>query len=344
MTMKTHNLRRKNSLVIGCLLLVLHTVIPSARAQGTEVAFEIPEPDLVPEGIAFDLRSERFFVSSTFKRKIVQVNKEGRSTDFIKSGQHGLLGVVGMRVDEERRILWALSGNAGPGMPMINPIPNGEGVSRVHKFNLDTRELLGMYELSNQEERNFLNDLAVAKNGDVYITDTRTKRIYKIDQATDELNLFVQLEKSMSPNGIDFSSDQQFLFIAVYGGKNVVRLNLGDKSLKTIELPEGERISADGLCFFNNTLLAIQPWNKERIITQYKLDPSLQKIGQFRVLDSDNANFSQPTTGVIVGDYLYCIANSQLQLFKKIYTDGMNKKELLNNPVVLRIQLERGAW
>ena len=62
-------------LVFGVFLFLLG--VSFAAAQNTQVAFEIPEADLVPEGIAFDQKTKRFFVSSTFKRKIVEVDERG---------------------------------------------------------------------------------------------------------------------------------------------------------------------------------------------------------------------------------------------------------------------------
>ncbi|MBA2339652.1 MAG: hypothetical protein H0V88_04610 [Pyrinomonadaceae bacterium] len=49
---------------------------------------------------------------------------------------------------------------------------------------------------------------------------------------------------------------------------------------------------------------------------------------------------NQPTTGVIVGDFFYYIANSQLQFFKGIFKpDGTFEKSKLSEPIVLRLRL-----
>jgi hypothetical protein len=66
------------------------------------VAFTLPEADLIPEGIAHDARTGTFYVSSTYKRKIVAVPPSGGARDFTTEAQDGLLGVVGMKVDPAR--------------------------------------------------------------------------------------------------------------------------------------------------------------------------------------------------------------------------------------------------
>ena len=310
----------------------------SNRTNTSKVAFEIPEADLIPEGIAYDAKTETFFVSSTYKRKIVAVDSNGKSTDFATNETSKLFGVVGMRADTERRILWALSSHAGDGMPMENMEPEEQGMSRVHKFNIDTGEELKTFELDNSHGRHFLNDLTIAKNGDVYITDTVTKRIYKIDHKTEELNLFFQLDDSMSPNGIDITDDQNYVFIAVYGGSNVVRLNLKTKALQVIGMPKGEKMIADGLYIYGNHLITVQPRNEGKIVSKFYLDDKLENITTYNVLNTHNPNLSQPTTGVIVEDDFYFIANSQLQLFKRIYNKEDDSSEL-KNPVILKVPI-----
>ena len=85
-----------------------------------KVAYEIPENDLIPEGIAFNPKTRAIFVSSTWKRKILKISSDGKVEDFIKSGQDGILGVIGMKVDAERQLLWVCTSIAGKGMPVQN--------------------------------------------------------------------------------------------------------------------------------------------------------------------------------------------------------------------------------
>lgn len=304
----------------------------------TEVAFTIPEANLIPEGIAYDKTTETFFLSSTYKRKIVAIDKYGKNRDFTPPESTELLGVVGMRVDNNNRTLWALSSHAGDGMPMENMKAEEQGMSRIHKFNIDTGEVIKTYQLDTSDGRNFLNDLTLAKNGDIFITDTVKKRIYRIDYDTEELNLFYQLENSMSPNGIDITEDQRYLFVAVYGGSNVIRIDLDTKELKIISMPKNEKMIADGLYCYQNNLVTVQPRNEGKIVSKYYLNHDRNVIESYIVLESNNPNLSQPTTGVIVEDDFYFIANSQLQLFKRIYNKEDDSTEL-KNPVVLKIKL-----
>ena len=54
--------------MLSCaLLLFITSLVPS------EIAFRIIDPELIPEGIASDAQTKKFFVGSTFKRKIVAI-------------------------------------------------------------------------------------------------------------------------------------------------------------------------------------------------------------------------------------------------------------------------------
>jgi hypothetical protein len=65
-------------------------------------AFALAERVLIPEDIAYDAKTRRFFASSVRKTKIITA--DGR--DFAKSDWP----VLALRVDSTRRILWAATG------------------------------------------------------------------------------------------------------------------------------------------------------------------------------------------------------------------------------------------
>jgi hypothetical protein len=88
--------------------------------QKTEIAFRIPEKDLVPEGITYDPASQSFFVSSICKRKIVKIDARKKISDFISSEQDSIGEVLGLKVIGEK--LWQCS--------------NLENRAMVHQYDL----------------------------------------------------------------------------------------------------------------------------------------------------------------------------------------------------------------
>lgn len=325
-------------IALAPLLLLSLCFFASAQEQ-SRVAFKIADSELIPEGIAYDPRARIFFVGSTYKRKIVSVDERGVVRDFTGEAQDGLLGALGMKVDARRRLLWVISSNAGGTMPGKGLGRDCLGCSAVFKYDLRTGRLIKKYELSNKPSVHFLNDLTINSRGDAFITDTVTGDIYLISRKRDELELFVSLGQQAYPNGIDVSDDGKHLFVAANGGIRVV--NSHDKTSRILKLPDGvSPVVIDGLYFYKGGLIAIQPFADQRKVVRYSLDERANAVTTVEVIEPEHTLFNQPTTGVIVGQDFYYIANSQLQLFRRMYKpDGAYDKGQLSDVVVLRERL-----
>lgn len=324
---------------LAALLLLSLCFCASAQEQ-SQIAFKITDSELIPEGIAYDPRARIFYIGSTYKRKIVSVDEKGVVRDFTAEAQEGLLGALGMKVDAKRRLLWVISSNAGGTMPGKGLGRDCLGCSAVFKYDLRSGRLIKKYDLSNKPEVHFLNDLTINSRGDAFITDTVTGDIYRISRRKDELELFVNLGKQAYPNGIDVSSDGKHLFVAADGGIRVV--NLRDKTSRKLKLPDGASpVVIDGLYFYKGGLIAIQPFADQRKVVRYSLDEEANAVPKTEVIEPEHPLFNQPTTGVIAGKDFYYIANSQLQLFRRIYKpDGAFDKGQLSDVVVLKERLK----
>ncbi len=269
---------------------------PLVRSQ---TAFTIAEPDLLPEGIAYDPKRRTFYLSSIYKSKIVSIDAAGRKNDFKASGQDGLLSVLGMKVDVRRRLLWVCNNTR-------------DGVAFVHKYNLDSGKLIKKYTLDHKPSRHQVNDIAFNRRGEVYITDSLSGAVYEIPADTDELRLLVNLEQGVYPNGIALSKDEKRLFVATFAGISLI--DIGTKT--HTELAHGENIAltgADGLYLYGNSLIAVQNANPspDRVIRWF-LNAEGNKVEKAQVIESNHPLYALPTTGAIVGDNFFYIANTQI--------------------------------
>jgi sugar lactone lactonase YvrE len=306
---------------------------PSGNSQ---IAFKIPQKDLIAEGIAYDPVSRSFFVSSTYRRKIVEVDATGKSRDFITDNQDGIWGVVGMEVDGKRRHLWANSGNLEQNMQMKYPEPETLGHTAIHKYDLTTRKLIKKYVLAVKGEKHFFNDLSISKAGDVYITDTDEGAVYKISAEKDELKFFVKPEGMSYPNGIALSGDDKFLYVAHLQGISVI--DLKSKEVKLLKAPESTATtSIDGMLFYENSLIANQALTGVERVARFHLSSDPARIERLEVLQVNHPTFVMPTTGVVAGDSFYYIANSQLRSFDetgKIFPD-----DKLQETIILKVKV-----
>lgn len=137
---------------------------------------------LYPEGIDYDTKNNRFVVGSFYNGKIYTASiKDGSLTTFINNPQ--FTAITGVFTDEDRNRLIVLSGDAGASLN------SGAGGSTA-----GSKALVGVYELStgtlikqidlkplNPSGGDFPNDLTIDNSGNIYITNSFSPIVYKID-------------------------------------------------------------------------------------------------------------------------------------------------------------------
>ncbi len=299
----------------------------------SEIAFTVPQRNLIAEGIAYDSIEDRFLVGSTYLRKIISISKDGKVADFATS-KNDLWQVLGMKVDPVRGVLWAVTTAFGP--EMTDYQPEDQGKSAVMKFDLKSRKIIKQYLLENKPDTHGLNDLDVNSKGDVFITDTEKGSVYVIRQDQDKLSVFLEPGTFRYPNGIAISSDEKHLFVAHWQGISIVEIAGKKVSL----LSTSKNVAAagiDGLYFYKNTLIGVQnSYTPERII-QLGLDKSFSAINMAEVLAANHPSYNIPTTGTIADGYFFYIANSQLDSFDE--KRQILPPDKLQDLVILKVQL-----
>lgn len=276
-------------------------------------AFSLKEKDLVPKGITYDPRQQKFYVSSIYKRKIVGINLDGTSFEFAGEAQDGLYSTLGMKVDAARNHLWVTGILNTPRPKSMNQEDFGK--SAVFQYDLETRKLIKKYVL-NDTLVHIFNDLVIV-NGSVYVTDSENGSIYRINKETETFTLFYHWDWMYYPNGITVSPDQQYLFTAHWAG--ISRITIADtQGVMLQSKPTTTLTGIDGLYFQENGLIAVQnSAGPQSRIMQFELNKQMDGVTKATVLESQNPLYNVPTTGIIVDDEFYFIANSQLQNFDK---------------------------
>jgi sugar lactone lactonase YvrE len=298
----------------------------------SERVFTIPQKDLITEGIAYDAATKRFFVSSIHKRKIVAVDAKGKVSDFSLESD-GLWSVSGMRVDDERKILWVTT-TAFPQMQGFQK--TGDGRSGVFKYDLRSGKLLKKYLLSNEKGKHALGDLIIAKNGDVFASDSAAPNIYRIDAKRDELEIFLTSDNFSSLQGLAFSPDEKLLFAADYS-KGIFRIEMQGKKIMQMSVDANTNpIGIDGLYFHDGNLIAIQNGFRPYRVVRFVLNKEQSAVTKSETLEANHADFNEPTLGVKVGNDFYYIANSQWALAGD---DSKLAEDKLKEPVILRLKL-----
>ena len=294
-------------------------------------AFTIYEKGLIPESVAYDQESQIFYVSSVYKRKILSVNRTGQVKVFASEAD-GLWSVMGMKVDQARRVLWVCT-TAHP--QMSNFVAADKGKTALFKYNLDNGKLIARYQLSDTSKQHWLGDLVVDGNGDVYATDSVTAAIYLVRSEGKALELFLEGQPFVSPQGLDFSRDHTKLFVADYS-KGIFLVDLKTKEVKSIN-SDFTLLGIDGLYYYKGSLIGVQNGVNPQRVVRLTLSKDLARITQFETLEANNPDFDEPTLGVLVRDRFYFVANSQWSAVDE--SGRLAADDKLKNPTILQVKL-----
>ncbi len=300
--------------------------------NNSEIAFVISEKDLMPEGITYDPAEEKFYIGSLHKRKVTSIDRNGKIEDFIREKQDGLWGVAGIKVDAKRRILWVNS----VALPNMRRSKKEKlGLSGVFKYDLNNGKLIKKY-LDNKPNIHLFNDLVINSEGDVFITNSLFGAIYVIPHERDELELFVKPDRFTYPNGIALSGDERYLYVIHAEGASII--DIGTRSCFALTHSEDIALTGiEGLYFYRNSLVAIQNGYKPERVIRFFLNEGLNRVEGAEIIEVHNPLFMFSTTGVIVDDMFYYIANSQLNCYNDDHTTFPMDK--LHDIVILKAKL-----
>lgn len=302
-----------------------------APVNASEKVLTLPDKELIVESVALEPKTGRFFFSSVHQRKILVREKDGTVKDF-SSPTDGLYSVLGLKIDEKRKVLWAVS-SAFAQMRGFDKADDGK--AGIFKYDLKTGKLLNKYLASAEDGKHALGDLVVSKSGDVYASDSISPIIYKISAKTDKLKTFLKSDSFSSLQGLTFSPDEKYLFVADYS-LGFHRIEISSKTAMLLSPGDEAVLGIDGIYFHNGGLIAIQNGINPQRVVKFSLDPAFMKITGRKTLEGNHADFNEPTLGFLMGNEFYFNANSQWEL---VNDKGELAKDKLKEPVVLKVKL-----
>ncbi|MFY0540629.1 SMP-30/gluconolactonase/LRE family protein [Nannocystis pusilla] len=176
--------------------------------------------------------------------------------------------------------------DAPKGMAIVDDILYVADITAVRKFDRVTGEHLGDIEV---EGAAFLNDLSPDADGNVYVSDTNTQSIHKIDPQ-DAVSLLITDDALAGPNGLYV--DGSVVMVVGYNGQNIWRMGLVDPMPYDFALlPQG---GLDGIVRTSSGWL-VSSWDGEAVyynsdIIQRDVETVVEGIGSPADIDYDSAN------------------------------------------------------
>lgn len=297
----------------------------------SDTAFVISERTVHPEGIA--MHNGVLYATSVSKRKIIKVLPNGSIVDFVTSERDGLTSVLAIAIDEKRNVLWACA----------SPLPQMEHFdstarSSVVAYNLTSGKTIATFELPAGTKAVF-GDIVLNKNGVAFISDSQSNTIFSVNESKKILEPYFTSNELWSLQGITFSDDGRYLFMADYI-KGIFRLNIKTREFVLLENTLSTSLKAiDGLRWYKQTLIAIQNATSPMKVSRYTLSADYSAIVAEHVIDRAHPAFNEPTNGCVVNDIFYYIANSQWSGYTK--DNHLKPVAELQDIVILKANLTR---
>lgn len=173
-------------------------------------------------------------------------------SSFLPGGADGRTTAIGMKV-------------ANPGRLFIA----GGGTGAVWVYETKARKLIRKFE-SGFSGQQFLNDLVIAKNGDVFVTDSFRPVLYRIPAAAvvssatpgaleawlDFTSTPLVYQSGFNLNGIVATQDGKYLVVVQSNTGKLFRIEVATKKVVPIDLA-GQTVMGDGLWLKGRTLFAV---------------------------------------------------------------------------------------
>jgi sugar lactone lactonase YvrE len=254
-------------------------------------AFQLAQRDLIPEDIAYDAKTQRFFVSSVRESKIITGDgKKFASSDW---------SVLALRVDAKRRILWAATGW----------LPHCEHCDKSDKdktallaLDLDSGALKQRYD---PPVKGLLGDMTMSSRGDIYVSEGIHGAVLHLAAGAGKLERLDVPGEFPSPQTPALSSDEKTLYVPDYV-RGIAAIDLASRAVKWLE-PAGNIAlnGIDGLYVYGDSFLAVQNGTNPPRIMRFSLDLRKQEL-----LEANTRELGEPTHGTLVGNLFYFLANT----------------------------------
>lgn len=300
------------AIALSSALLVACATEPEAPSEeaipSTILAEKAPSPasfpevivaergGFIPEGIEYDRTNGRILTGSLSEGSILEIHPDGRVSTVIADPD--LVSSVGIEVDEVRnRLLVANSdraafdgSTAGQAELAVYDLTSGDRIVLV--------DLAAAVTNPPDDAAYFANDVAVADDGTVYVTDTMLNAVYQVTRDYEASLLLRFDDQAGGPNGIEVHPAG---YLLVARGEELWKIPVRDpSSAAAVTLPAAIP-GGDGIVWSAGRLAIVSNSDSRVVALTSTDDWSTAEVAGV-------ATFETPaTTAAVIGDDVYVV-------------------------------------
>jgi streptogramin lyase len=157
-----------------------------------------------------------------------------------------------------------------------------------------------------------LGDLALARDGTVYLPDSGGPMVWRLSPGAGALELVAESAEFLSLQGAVVASDGSALFLADQAN-GLWRLDLNSNAVHRLESPpQTTLVGIDGLVRAGNgDLIAIQSWSRPSRVLRLVLAPGGEAIAAVTVLEAAHLTMAAPALGCLgPGENLFFVGHA----------------------------------
>lgn len=307
-------------LIFRALLSSLGVIVPvSLAAQGSpslepgtsDTAFVLNRASVIPENIVYDAPRDRFLGGDLERDGMIELRRDGSIRPFAEQARVDGR-VLGLKVDAEGKLLWGVAFTRLP--QPAGDTTQAPARSIVFALSLPEGRVVRRIPSPEDGTSHLFNDLVVGRDGTVYLTDSEAGAVWALARNTSKLRLLHRgpPQRFAYPNGIAFLPDERGLLVAYWQG--LLTIELPSARVADVRAPNDSAVSRiDGLYAVCSEYVGIQNMADPSGIIAFRMQGG--SATSVRDLERGRADFRGPTTGGMVGDTLFYVANAQIGPF-----------------------------
>jgi sugar lactone lactonase YvrE len=302
--------------ILFLLTLSLTTAAAAQTSNGitaarSDTAFVLARAGVIPENIVYDAPRNRFLGGDLERDGLVEVHRDGSIRPFAEAAR--IDGrVLGLKIDAQRKLLWGVAFTRLPAA--AGDTTQAPARSIVFALELPDGRLVQRVPSPRDGASHLFNDLVIGRDGTVYFTDSEAGAVWALAPNTSKLRLLHRAppERFAYPNGIAFLPEQRGLLVAYWQG--LLTIDLPSARAANVRAPNDSAMSRiDGLYAVCFGYIGIQNMADPSGVIAFRVERG--SAGSLRDLERGRGDFRGPTTGAIVGDTLFYVANVQIGPF-----------------------------